>query len=173
MTTLSLTETQALAELADVFYSFLPGSGAVITWGTVAARHGLERFWIGGSKLPAITQLLEAVFEHERGSFCDLLLTSVKEGMKYRIKKGSPVTREEIGTITLLLKRLQFKIPELHDQSFLNSLPAKEPATDSRPLETPAAPSISRRRSNSFTGCSLIFWLKLLFRPGDTHWRGF
>ena len=150
MTTLSLSETQALAELANVFYSFLPGSGAVITWGTVAARHGLERFWIGGSKLPAITQLFEAVFEHERGSFCDLLLTSVKEGMKYRIKKGSPVSREEVGTINLLLQRLQFKIPELHDQSFLNSLPAKEPATDSRPSATSATPSISNETIQQF-----------------------
>jgi hypothetical protein len=150
MVALSLTETQALAELADTLYSFLPGSGAAITWGTVAARYGLERFWIGGSKLPAITQLLEAVFENERGSFCDLLLASIKEGMKYRIKKGSPVNREEIDTINVLVQRLHFKIPELHDQSFLKSLPAKTPAPASRPSGSSTAQEISKEAIQQF-----------------------
>ena len=53
--------------MADLLYSFLPRSGAKYTWREAAAEHGLEEFWGGGSKLPAITQLLEATFERRRG----------------------------------------------------------------------------------------------------------
>jgi len=131
MTNLSLVETQAVAELADLLYSFLPGSGAIFTWREAAARHALEQFWIGGSKLPAITQLLEATLEQRRGSFCDLILTAVREGMKYRMKKKSPVTREEVDRINALILRLRFKIPELYDDPFLKGLPSEgRPASD-------------------------------------------
>jgi hypothetical protein len=94
MQTATLAETQAIAEMADLLYPFLPGSGAKYTWREAAGEHGLEQFWGGGSKLPAITQLLEATFERRRDRFCGLVLTSVRQGMKYRIKKGDPVTRE-------------------------------------------------------------------------------
>lgn len=120
----SLSETQALAELAQLLYSFLPGSGAIYTWREAAQAHGVEQFWVGGSKLPAITQLLEATFESRQNAFCGLILTSLREGMKYRIKKQSPVTREELEQLNVLMLRLHFKIPELHDSSFLKSLPA-------------------------------------------------
>src|SRR5919204_7063353 len=96
MPTVTLAETQALAEMADLLYSFLPGSGAKYTWREAAAEHGLEPFWGGGSKRPAITQLLEATFERQRGRFCDLVLTAVKEGMRYGINKSVPVKRDEV-----------------------------------------------------------------------------
>ena len=159
MANLSLTETQAIAELADKLYSFLPGSGAVYTWREAAQRHGVDQFWIGGSKLPAITALLEATFEHRRSSFCDLVLTAVREGMKYRIKKQDPVKREEIEQINALVLRLQIRIPELHDRSFL--------ATSRLLLVQPLPPVLRRlnewflpnKWSNSivgsFTKCSL------------------
>jgi hypothetical protein len=110
-----------------LLYSFLPGSGATYTWREAAAEHGLEPFWMGGSKLPAITQLLEATFERQRGSFCGLMLTAVRQGMKYRVKKGSPVTREEIQKMNGIIVRVGFKIPELHDEKFLGSLPSSSP----------------------------------------------
>ncbi len=138
MAGLTLTETQALAELADLMYSFLPGSGAIYTWREAAAAHGLERFWIGGSKLPAITQLLEATFEYNRGKFCELVLTAVREGMKYRIKKGNPIQRDEVEKLNAIVLKLSFKIPELHDPKFLASLPASKSAA---PSETFSAAS--------------------------------
>jgi hypothetical protein len=127
MQTATLAETQALAEMADLLYSFLPGSGAKYTWREAAAEHGLEPFWGGGSKLPAITQLLEATFERRRDRFCDLLLTAVKQGMKYRIKKGEPATREEVQKLNALVRQVGFGIPELLDQKFLEGLPSKTP----------------------------------------------
>ena len=127
MQTISLAETQALAELAELLYSFLPGSGAIYTWREAAAEHGLEGFWSGGSKLPAITQLLEATFERQRGGFCGLMLTAVKQGMKYRIKKGNPVTREEIQRLNDLVRRVGFGVPELLDKKFFDGLPSNPP----------------------------------------------
>lgn len=131
MQTATLAETQALAEMADLLYSFLPGSGAKYTWREAAAEHGLEPFWGGGSKLPAITQLLEATFERRRDRFCGLLFTAVKQGMKYRIKKGEPVTHEEVQKLNALVRQVGFGIPELLDQKFLDGLPSKpQSATD-------------------------------------------
>src|SRR5436305_7806770 len=126
MQTATLVETQALAEMADLLYPFLPGSGAKYTWQHAAAEHGLDQFWGGGSKLPAITRLLEATFERRRDRFCDLLLTAVRQGMKYRIKKGEPVTREEVQRLNALVRRVGFGIPELLDQKFLDGLPSKQ-----------------------------------------------
>ncbi len=125
----TLAETQALAEMADLLYSFLPGSGAPYTWREAAAQHGLESFWVGGSKLPAITQLLEVTFERRRDRFCDLLLTAVKQGTKYRLRKREPVTREEIQRLNALVRRVGFGIPELLDQKFLDGLPSKPSPT--------------------------------------------
>src|ERR1043165_9078950 len=113
MPTTTLAETQALAELADLLYSFLPGSGAPYTWREAAAEHGLDSVWVGGSKLPAITQLLEATFEGRRDRFCGLLLTAVKQGMKYRVRKKEPVTREEVQRLNALLPPVGGGIPAL------------------------------------------------------------
>ena len=44
--------------------------------------------------------------------------------MTYRVSKGSPITREDIQTLNDLLKKLEFKIPELYDPKFLDSLPS-------------------------------------------------
>jgi hypothetical protein len=138
VTQATLRETQAIAELADLLYPFLPGSGAKYTWREAAGEHGLAQFWTGGSKLPAITQLLEATYERNRGSFCGLLLTAVRQGVKYRIKKGEPVTREEIQKLNGIVLRVGFKIPELYDQKFLDSLPSsKPPAAQESPAKQP------------------------------------
>ncbi len=125
MQTATLAETQALAEMADLFYSFLPGSGAKYTWREAATENDVGAFWIGGSKLPAITQLLEATFLRRRDRFCDLVLTAVKQGMKYRMKSREPVTREEIQRLNALVLRVGFGIPELLDQNYLDGLPSK------------------------------------------------
>lgn len=144
MATVSLAETQALAELADVFCSFLPGSGAIFTWKEAAERHDVGQFWIGGSKLPAITQLLEATYQYRRDCFCDLMITAVKEGMKYRIKNRNAVTREAVDKINTLLLRLRFKIPELNDRAFLGLLPRGKPETASTPTAGPSIQVVPR-----------------------------
>ena len=85
---LSLSETQVIAELADHLYDYLPGKAhpyarPPISFETIAVQSGLGNFWPGGSKLPAITALLEHTLEHQRGRFCDLVVTVVREGIKY------------------------------------------------------------------------------------------
>jgi hypothetical protein len=43
--------------------------------------------------------------------------------MLYRSNKGNPVTLEEIRTLNQMITRVGFKIPELWDPTFLDSLP--------------------------------------------------
>ena len=131
---LSLSETQAIATLADHLYDYLPGKAhpfarPPISFETISAQLGLGNFWPGGSKLPAISTLLERTLEYQRGRFCDFILTAVREGIKYRMKRGQPLTREEIETLNQLVLKVGFKIPQLWDPSFLDSLPSS-PKTD-------------------------------------------
>jgi hypothetical protein len=137
----NLAETQALAQLANLLYPFLPGSGAAYTWREVAAEHGLEGFWTGGSKLPAITHLLEATFERRRDRFCDLVLTAVRQGMKYRVKEREPVRRDEVVELNSLIGRLAFTIPELLDPALLEGL-RSTPAADANAASSATKPRI-------------------------------
>ena len=121
-----MVEAQAAAELAQLLYDFLPGTFSSVTWPDVAARFCLERYWPGGSKLPAITHLLRNTLESHRNRFCDLIVVVVQEGMAYRLKKHNPVKREEIDEINRIVLKLQFKIPELHDPVFLGGLPSTD-----------------------------------------------
>src|SRR5688500_7271957 len=56
-------QTQAIAELGDIFYSYLPGSGAKYTWKEAAEANGVGFQWMGGSKRPSIVNLFEKTFE--------------------------------------------------------------------------------------------------------------
>ncbi len=123
----SLKESKAATEMAKVLYSFLPGSGArswkgYITFQTVANEIGIGEFWQGGSKEPAIATLLERTLEYHRDLFEKLILTIVKEGLKYRQNKKDPISEEEIKTLNGLILDVGFKIPALWDSSFLASL---------------------------------------------------
>jgi len=125
---LSLADSQAVNEIASFLYDFLPGTAhpfadQSISFPGVAHSVGLAHLWTGGSKLPAITTLLEKTLEIERGSFCRLILGIVRRGLVYRNKKGNPITREEIQSLNELTARVRFKIPELWDPTFLDSLP--------------------------------------------------
>jgi hypothetical protein len=128
----SLKETQAISEMADILYRFLPGkphpyAAADISFPGVANKLGLSRFWIGGSKKPAIIQLLQAALDHRRDQFCNLIVEIIKMGIAYLSNKGEPVTREEIVNLNQLIKQVNFKIPELWETSFLDSLPSSQP----------------------------------------------
>jgi hypothetical protein len=126
--TLSLSESQAVNEIAAFIYDFLPGTphpyaDADISFPGAAQSVGLGHLWRRGSKQPAITTLLEQTLKPRRGMFCDLMIAIVRRGMTYRNSKGRPIMREEIRHLNGLVTRVGFKIPELWDPRFLDSLP--------------------------------------------------
>ncbi len=116
-----LIKSRYLSELASSLYSWLPGStppySKSYTFNDVATRFGLK--WIGGSKLPALQDLLEKA--ELRSALPKLVLNVIKEGMKYRTRKSEPVSREEIETINSILAKLGYRIPELAEEKFLSS----------------------------------------------------
>jgi hypothetical protein len=125
---LSLTEIKTISELADFLYSFLPGkphpyADHAISFAGIASDLGLEGFWTGGSKRPAIAALLEGTLSQARNKFCPLMIQIVTRGLKYR-GKSNPITKEEIEQLNDFIKKLGFKIPELWDPNFLRGLPS-------------------------------------------------
>jgi hypothetical protein len=67
---LSLAEAQAVENIADLLYDFLPGSGNGKTAFPLAAdQAGVGEFWTGGSKRPAIVELLKRTLELRRNRF--------------------------------------------------------------------------------------------------------
>ena len=127
---LPLPETQAIQQIANYLYSFLPGQAhpfadQTVSFAGIAYELGLKDFWKGGSKLPAITTLLENTLERKRNAFCSLILEIVRKGIKYRSNKGQPIAREEIEELNSLILEVKFKIPELWDKYFLDSLPSQ------------------------------------------------
>lgn len=128
---LSLSQIKTLNELAELLYFFLPGKAHPlaqqnISFPGVADSISLAKFWIGGSKLPAVSQLLTNTFQYQNSSFCPLVLEIVRRGMTYRQGKNDPVTREEIDMLNKLVAQLGFKIPELYDPKFIDNLPRKQ-----------------------------------------------
>jgi hypothetical protein len=126
---LSLKESRAVAEMAELLYDFLPGSGSLswkghISFKTVAEKVGVGEFWQPGSKVPMITTLLERTLQFRRGRFEPLILEIVRAGLTYRQKHGSPVTPEEIDKLNGLLLEVGFKFPDLWDLDFQTSLRA-------------------------------------------------
>ena len=127
----SLVESQAITEMAGLLRDFLPGNphpyaDQRISFAGVAHDLGLSRFWSGGSKLPAISTLLEQTLTRRKNAFCHLVLEIVRRAIVYRKNKGSPVGRNEIGALNELVARVGFKIPEMWDPKFLESLPPME-----------------------------------------------
>lgn len=138
--TLSLSQIQALNELAELLYPLLPGkahpfANQNISFEGVANSLGLNQFWSGGSKRPAISQLLTYTLQYQSNNFCRLLVEIVRKSITYRQSKGDPVTYEEINKLNGLIAKVGFKIPELHESNFLNSLPRKshKPIATSHP----------------------------------------
>ncbi len=128
---ITLKETQAVSRIAGHLYGYLPGNphpfaDQSVSFAGAAKAIGLQSYWQGGSKLPAIMKLLELVLGQERSSFCSLVLEIVRRGTAYRSNKGNPITREEIQELNQLIAAVNFKIPELWDPVFLDSLPRKE-----------------------------------------------
>jgi hypothetical protein len=123
---LSPREVHAITELANAFYDFLPGTphpsaDQRISFPGAAQVAGVSAFWTGGSKRPAIAQLLRSTLEQRRGAFCLLVETIVNNALIYRARK-SPLTRAEVDSVNKAVANLGFKIPALYDSAFLNSL---------------------------------------------------
>lgn len=124
---ISLKESHALSDIADLLYSFLPGSGNAgwkghVSFKTVAEKVGVGDFWQPGSKLPMITALLQRTLEHRRGIFERLILEIVRAGLSYRHSKGQPVSPTEIERLNGFLLDVGFKFPDLWDPDFIASL---------------------------------------------------
>jgi hypothetical protein len=119
---LGLKQTQTISEFSSFLYNFLPGSG----FASVAQNVGLPEYWSGGSKEPAIQNLLSKVYEFQQGSFCKLIVEIVRNGIKYGIKQGNPITRETVKRLNEFVQLLCFKVPELWDPEFIASLPLSE-----------------------------------------------
>jgi hypothetical protein len=129
----SLHDAKAAADLARLFYDFLPASGdrswvGYVTFQTVATQSGVGDFWTGGSKEPALARLLEQTLKQRRSRFENLVLAIVSEGIKYRRSKGNEVREVEILAVNRVIKNLGFKFPDLWDPSFLASL-EKDPTS--------------------------------------------
>jgi hypothetical protein len=127
----TLAETQVINEIAKALYGYLPGSphpyaDQQLSFPGVAQQVGVRHFWPGGSKLPALTKLLVSTLGYQRNLFCPLILLIVQNGMIYRNNKREPITRDEIRHLNDLIFKIGFKIPELWDRKFLDSLPPQK-----------------------------------------------
>jgi hypothetical protein len=130
----SLSPSQGLArdELPQHLYEYLPGKphpygNKALSFPAVAAELGLDGYWPGGGKQPAIRQLLEGTLRSGTGKFSPLIVQIVQRGITRR-KRDNPVTREDLETINALLMRVGFKIPEFHEPALLDALPLRSPA---------------------------------------------
>jgi len=148
---LTLHESQAVNQIATLLYDFLPGNphpyaDQRISLAGVASELGLAAFWPGGSKLPATTSLLERTLDTRRDRFCPLILEIVRKGMVYRNNKGKPITREEIKQLNQFVEKVKFKIPELWDPKFLDSLPTAAPP----PVQSPSQKAVLDQLKRDF-----------------------
>lgn len=126
---MDLRDGQAVEDLADVLYGFLPGSGNGRTaFPLAAAQAGVGEFWTGGSKRPALVILLTETLRQRRHRFTALILAIVRQSMTWRRGKGDPLTRAEIDWLNALLPGVGFKIPELLERGFLDTLARPAPA---------------------------------------------
>ena len=124
---LSLKESRAISEIAELLYDFLPGSGSSnwkghVSFKTVAEKVGVGDFWQPGSKIPMITALLERTLEYRRGRFEPLIVEVVRAGLTYRQKNGNAVSPDELEKLNGLILAVGFKFLDLWDPGFLASL---------------------------------------------------
>lgn len=140
--TLGFAQVQAITALAKHLYDYLPGSSLsprAYTFAHAARNAGVGPFWLGGSKLPALTGLLEATLDRQSRAFCPLLTIIVREGLKYRSRGSSPVSREDVLELNRLVAAVGYKIPELWDAAFIASLPVRSlpPEPSTSPAKAP------------------------------------
>ncbi len=128
---LSLVDSQTISDISRLLYNFLPGkphpfADQTISFQGVADELGLSSYWSGDSKLPAISKLLQLTLEYKRDQFCNLIVNIVNKSIIYRNSKNEPIMREEIKRLNELILKAKFKIPELWDPVFIDTLPSGE-----------------------------------------------
>lgn len=169
---LSFTEVQAVARLAKHLYGYLPGSsygGRAYTFADAAAEARVGEYWSAGSKLPALTQLLELTLDHNRGRFCPLIEAIVRGGLKYRSAKGDPLTRADVEELNRLVMAVGFKIPGLWDAGFLAALPGEEPTA---PEPAPVLEHASKETERAAELSRLLDWFLQLGAETDRQQAG-
>jgi len=124
---LTLKESLAIADLAELLYDFLPGSGNAkwkghVSFRSVAVDVGVGGFWQTGSKTPMIVALLSLTLEKQRDKFEPLILQIVRSGITYRQKNNNPITLDEIDQLNGMLVEVGFKFPDLWDPGFKDAL---------------------------------------------------
>lgn len=124
---LTLKESRAISEMAELLYDFLPGSGnpnwkGHVSFKTVAEKVGVGEYWQPGSKVPMITALLGKTLEFRRGRFEPLMLEIVRAGLIYRSKKKMPIQADDIEALNGLILEVGFKFSDLWDRDFRISL---------------------------------------------------
>lgn len=152
---MNLVEEQCVEDIADLIYNFLPGSGNSRTAFPLAASQvQCEDLWIGGSKRPAIVQLLSLTLNQRRHRFSPLMLAIVRQSMTWRRGKGEPLTRAEVDELNVYLLRLSLKVPELNDPMFLESLPGSrpKPETTAEPKKTTLSDELAQKLSARLIG---------------------
>lgn len=77
-------ETQTIEELADLLYDFLPGSVHSRTvFPIAAAQVGVPKFWVPGSKRPALVRLLSTMLDQRRSNFPKPIMAIVRQAITY------------------------------------------------------------------------------------------
>jgi hypothetical protein len=152
---LSLKQTQHISSLAGVLYNFLPANphpyaDQSISFSGCASKVGIGNLYTGGSKTRAITSLLTHTLEFSKGKFCSLIVCIVKTALVYRNSKGSPITQKEMLAINDIVKDIGFKIPELWDKDFLNSLFSEPPAEEVKVVVTTSLSEVLSELKNDF-----------------------
>lgn len=145
----TLAQVQAITDIARRVTDFLPGSSpsaSTYTFASAAKDAGVAQFWsLDSSKMPSITRLIEQTLLQRPSSFCPLMEVIVRNGLKYRSKKGTPLSRQDIEGLNKDILRLGFKIPELWDTGFLDSLPGS--TQDGPPPTPPRTAATAARRA--------------------------
>jgi hypothetical protein len=147
---LTLAQTQAVADLAEYLAEYLPGkphpyADQSISFLGVAKRVGVAKYWpTAGSKTPSVRTLLLGTLGENPKRFCTLILEIVRVGIGYRQNKN-PISREDIERLDALVRRVGFGIKDLGDPAFLGSLPTEGPRSPARPKpsESPTAGSLA------------------------------
>ncbi|HET7544068.1 MAG TPA: hypothetical protein VFK05_29555 [Polyangiaceae bacterium] len=130
---LTLKQSNGVQALAKALQDFLPGGGAKIwtghvNFGTVAASVGVGEFWATqGSKVPRLTNLFERTLTLRSELFERLIVSIVKEGLRYR-SGANRVTEDDIRLINGHILEIGFKFPDLWNEGFLASLKLDDPA---------------------------------------------
>lgn len=149
---LSMSEGVAINSIAKHLYDFLPASGnSVTSFPLAAAQAGVPQAWpdFKPSKLPGVSKMLTWTLENRRDRFMALILGIVTQSIIYRNNKPNPLSRAEVERLNQLLLLLKLKIPELHDETFLQALAESTPPSPTR--EAAAAVRVSESKYAELT----------------------